>query len=327
MSRMGKRSGIEDVMEYTARLPWWVGVLLAIAAYFVMRWLAIPESPVAGSTRQPAAVVGTSVARGLASAGQYLLPFLFLVGAGISAYRGITHKGDDVVSKGEVEGPRYVVTPATPGETPNPERDLYPEWRKAAQADLESKNVDTSKWSLELLNALEWKRFENLCAAYFEELGFRAKTVRAGPDGGVDIHLYAEGDSHPGMIVQCKAWRTKMVGVSLIRELFGVMTADKVTEGIFATTGGFSDDANGFARGKNIHLINGEDFLAKLLALPPDRQRALLKLATEGDFTTPTCASCGVKMVVRAPKAGGNPFWGCPNYPRCTTKMQVAKSQ
>lgn len=314
-------------MVITARLPWWMGVLLAIASYVVMRWLATPESPVAGSARQPGAVIGASVARGLASAGQYLLPFLFLVGAGISAFRGIGRKGGDGDSKRELEGPRHEETPVTPGESRRPERDLYPEWKEAAQVDLESKNVDTSRWSLELLNALEWKRFEFLCAAYFEELGLRANTVRAGPDGGVDIHLFADGASHPGIIVQCKAWRTKLVGVSHIRELFGVMTADKVEEGIFATTGSFSDDAIGFARGKNIHLINGEDILAKLLALPPDRQQGLLKLATEGDFTTPTCASCGVKMVFRTPKAGGNPFWGCRNFPRCTTKMQVVRSR
>lgn len=299
--------------------------MLAVVAYFLMRWLAAPDTPVSGVVRPPGAVVGSSVAQALALVGQFLLPLMFLGGAAISAFQVVKRKrAIDNVKRDPESGQEILAALATRHE---PEPDRYPEWKEAGQEKYEPKPVDTSKWSIELLSALEWKRFENLCAAYFEELGFRAKTVRAGPDGGVDIHLYAEGDSHPGMIVQCKAWRTKMVGVSLIRELFGVMTADKVAEGIFATTGGFSDDAIGFARGKNIHLINGEDFLAKLLALPPDRQQALLKLATEGDFTTPTCASCGVKMVFRTPKAGGNPFWGCRNYPRCTTKMQVAKSQ
>jgi restriction system protein len=314
-------------MSITAMLPWWIGVLLAVASYFVMHWLATPEVAVAGAMRSPGAIVGSSVARGLAAAGQYLLPLVFVVGSVISFFRADRAPQVDTESRDGAEVNRERVVLTTGARTLSTERDLYSEWKEVGQGDFEQKTVDTSRWSLELLNAIEWKRFENLCAAYFQELGFRAKTVRAGPDGGVDIHLYAEGDSHPGMIVQCKAWRTKLVGVSLIRELFGVMTADKVAEGIFATTGRFSDDANGFARGKNIHLINGEDFLAKLLALPPDRQQALLKLATEGDFTTPTCASCGVKMVFRTPKVGGNPFWGCRNYPRCTTKMQVAKSQ
>jgi restriction system protein len=315
------------MLNITALLPWWIGVMLAVVAYFVMHWLATPEVAVAGASRSPGATVGSSVARGLAAAGQYLLPLVFLIGSVVSFFRDPRRRQIDTESRDGAEVNRERMVLPTGAHTLSREHDLYPEWKEVGQGDLEPKNVDTSRWSLEVLNALEWKRFENLCAAYFEELGFRAKTVRAGPDGGVDIHLYAEGDSHPGMIVQCKAWRTRMVGVSLIRELFGVMTAGKVAEGIFATTGGFSDDANGFARGKNIHLINGEDFLAKLLALPPERQQALLKLATEGDFTTPTCASCGVKMVFRTPKAGGNPFWGCRNYPRCTTKMQVAKSQ
>lgn len=301
--------------------------MLAVAAYLVMHWLATPEVAVTGAMRSPGELVGSSVARGLATAGQYLLPLVFLIGSVISFFRGDRRRQIDTESRDGAEVSRERMVLPTGAPALSGERDLYSEWKEVGQGDLEPKSVDTSKWSVELLIALEWKRFEDLCAAYFEELGFRAKTVRAGPDGGVDIHLYAEGDSHPGMIVQCKAWRTKLVGVSLIRELFGVMTADKVAEGIFATTGRFSDEARGFARGKNIHLINGEDFLAKLLALPSDRQQALLKLATEGDFTTPTCASCGVKMVFRTPKVGGNPFWGCRNYPRCTTKMQVAKSQ
>jgi len=46
--------------------------------------------------------------------------------------------------------------------------------------------------------------------------------------------------------------------------------------------------------------------------------------ATAGDYTTPTCASCGVKMIVRTPKAGGKAFWGCVNYPRCTMIIYTA---
>ena len=43
----------------------------------------------------------------------------------------------------------------------------------------------------------------------------------------------------------------------------------------------------------------------------------LLKLATQGDFLTPTCPSCGIKMVPRKSTQVGREFWGCTNYPRC----------
>lgn len=311
-------------MDITAKLPWWLGVMLAIVAYFLMRWLAAPDTPAPGSVRPPGAVVGASIARALAFVGQFLLPLIFLGGAAISAFQGVKRKRAVDNLKRDPEWGREILATATTKHEPEPDR--YPEWKEAGQEKYEPKSVDTSKWSLELLNALEWKRFEYVCAGYFEELGFRAKTVRAGPDGGVDIHLYAGGAQHPGIIVQCKAWKTRMIGVNLIRELFGVMAADKVEEGIFATTGTYSSDAARFAMGKNIHLIDGEGFLAKLRALAPERQQALLTLATDGDFITPTCPSCGIKMVFRTPKTGGNPFWGCRNYPRCTTRLQVSKS-
>lgn len=186
--------------------------------------------------------------------------------------------------------------------------------------------MDTSRWSLELLQALEWHRFELLCAACFEALGFRSQVTKFGPDGGVDINLYAPDQNHPAIIVQCKAWKSEPIGVNLVREHYGVMARNKIPEGIFVTTGTFTPDARAFPTGADFHLIDGKDFLAKLLALTAEQQSDLLKMATEGDFTTPTCVSCGIKMIARSPKKGGNPFWGCKNFPRCRQTLQQTAS-
>ncbi|HEX9171356.1 MAG TPA: topoisomerase DNA-binding C4 zinc finger domain-containing protein, partial [Telluria sp.] len=59
----------------------------------------------------------------------------------------------------------------------------------------------------------------------------------------------------------------------------------------------------------------------KIRDLPADDQQALLRFAFEGDYTTPTCASCGVKMVARDSKRGA--FWGCQHYPRCKTTLPM----
>jgi restriction system protein len=179
------------------------------------------------------------------------------------------------------------------------------------------KVLDTRRWSLELLKALEWKRFEIVCAKYFESLGFRARTTRAGADGGVDIHLYADGDSKPAMIVQCKAWNTNKVGIKPIRELFGVMASEGVAEGIFLTTSHFTQEAREFQQGNKLHLWDGPEFLRKIEDLIDEKRTALLRVATEGDFTTPTCPSCDIKMVARAAKGSRDQFWGCKHFPRC----------
>lgn len=168
---------------------------------------------------------------------------------------------------------------------------------------------------------LEWKRFELLCAKYYEAVGFTTATLAAGPDGGIDVKLFKVDPAKPLAIVQCKAWSTHPVGVKEIRELLGVMAHEKVGRGIFVTTGSYTSDALQFGDANPIQLLDGKGFLNKILDLPPEMQKALLDFAFEGDYRTPTCASCGVKMMARDSKRG--PFWGCVHYPRCKTTLTM----
>lgn len=192
-----------------------------------------------------------------------------------------------------------------------------------SQAAESAPKVDTSKWSLDLLLALEWKRFETLSAAYFEALGLRARVAGPGADGGVDIRLYQGADDKPSILVQCKARSSAAVGVDTVRELYGVMKHQDVAEGIVMTTSTFTPDARDFPKSSDLHLIDGRDFLAKILALPAQQQLALLKHATAGDFTTPTCPSCGSTMVARKGQGRSAGFWGCPRFPGCRSTLQM----
>src|SRR3954465_11787644 len=65
-----------------------------------------------------------------------------------------------------------------------------PEERSASAA---REKFDTERWSLELLKHLEWRRFEELCVAYFEALGFSAQISHSRTDGAVEIGLCAAG--------------------------------------------------------------------------------------------------------------------------------------
>lgn len=154
--------------------------------------------------------------------------------------------------------------------------------------------LDTRKWSLELLKHLEWRRFEELCAAYFEAAGA----------GGAPA------------LVHCEPWNAYRVGKGAVRELRSAMSAAGVAEGVLVTAGRFTQEAAAAAKG-NIELIDGASLLARLTALAPEKSAALLKLATQGDFLTPSCPSCAIKMVSRRSAQGGRKFWGCTNYPRC----------
>lgn len=171
--------------------------------------------------------------------------------------------------------------------------------------------------TLELLRKFEWKRFELLVSRYFSATGIRCECSRVGADGGVDAYLYRHGEGRPFGFVQCKAWSTYKVGLKPVRELFGVMAAEAIAEGYFVTTSTFTQEARDSTVGKKITLIDGDEFQARFNALPEEPRRAILAEMTTGDYTTPTCPRCDVKLVRRDNAADGSSFWGCRNYPRC----------
>ena len=177
--------------------------------------------------------------------------------------------------------------------------------------------LDTSQWSPELLKRLEWRRLEEVCVAYFEALGFTTRVARAGTDGGVDISLVAAGGERPSVLVQCKAWDAYGIGIKRLLALNAAMSAAGVSEGMLVTPGRFTPEAKAFAAKHSIKLVDGTALLASFAALEPEKGLALLRFATEGDFLTPTCPACAVKMISRQSTQGGRKFWGCRNYPRC----------
>jgi restriction system protein len=184
-----------------------------------------------------------------------------------------------------------------------------------------------TEWTVGLIRALEWKRFEDLCADYFKAKGHRAEVTKHGADGGIDILLY--GVSNPDKvlgIIQCKSWKERVVGVGQIRELFGVMTDAGCPLAIFVTISGYSKEAEAFAEGKHIKLLDARKLFELIQSLPVQQQAELLKKATLGDYKTPSCPSCGIKLVLRTAGKGSNKgsrFWGCQNYPRCRYTMRA----
>jgi len=168
--------------------------------------------------------------------------------------------------------------------------------RVAAPRSAQDDPSGTGRWSLELLRRLEWRRFEELCAAYYE---------------------VAEGADKPPSVVQCKPSSVYTVGIKPVRELRAAMAAAGVPQGVLVACGTFTSEAKEFSRGENIQLIDGGELLRKIGALAPEQGQALLKLATAGDFSTPTCPACGIKMTARTSSTEGRKFWGCLNYPRC----------
>ncbi|RZT39393.1 restriction endonuclease [Cupriavidus agavae] len=187
----------------------------------------------------------------------------------------------------------------------------------------EQPEVARDDFSIELLRALSWNRFEQLCGAYFAAHGFRADQRSHGADGGIDIRLYFKDLPTPVKLIQCKGWRKKRVDVEPIRALAGVMTRENVREGVFVTMSDFTRPAREEASQARIMAIDGADMVARLRALAPDRKAPLLALAVEGEYWRPACSRCGAQM--RPVTNVDRPFWGCSNFARksCRSRIEV----
>jgi len=112
--------------------------------------------------------------------------------------------------------------------------------------------------SLQALQALSWREFEELCAEAYRRRGYAVSETAWGADGGVDLVLHKGREK---IFVQCKHYAARRVDVRPVRELFGVMAAEGATGGIFICSGSYTSAAEQFARGKNLSLIDGPGLL------------------------------------------------------------------
>lgn len=173
--------------------------------------------------------------------------------------------------------------------------------RKAKQLD--------NQISIKTIRQLHWRNFEELVAEAYRRQGYRVAEGGYGADGGIDLELRK---SNQLILVQCKHWKTQKVGVNVVREMFGVLTASDADTVIIICSGRFTQQAEDFASDKSIQLIAGNE----LLSLIKDVQTSP---NIESNKET-LCPRCGSELVERQAKRGknaGNTFLGCTNFPKC----------
>jgi restriction system protein len=173
--------------------------------------------------------------------------------------------------------------------------------------------------TLETLRETSWKDFEYLVAEAYGRQGYQVEySLSRGADGGVDLTLHKDGRKS---LVQCKQWKVFSVGAPVIREMFGVMTAERADEAIVVTTGEFTRDARKFADGKPIHLIDGPQLLVLVQSVQTRKAESEAEITpAPTELGIPTCPQCGKPMVQRVARRGsnaGNSFWSCSRYPAC----------
>jgi restriction system protein len=205
------------------------------------------------------------------------------------------------------------------------------ERRKASQLHSDAVNRDDG------IAQMSWREFEVLVGEHFRQLGFSVTvTGGGGPDGGVDVLLRKGADRY---LVQCKHWRARRVGVEAVRELYGVMAAQRMAGGFVVTSGDFTEEARAFASGREVQLINGLALQQAVRAqsaatslLNPQatlggrralRESSTVAVAPVTRTQRPTnsaatlCPVCASSMVLRQARNGSNAgqnFWGCSQF-------------
>lgn len=181
-------------------------------------------------------------------------------------------------------------------------------WRKRELLE-KQKGIDS-------IRTLSWKEFEELIAEAFRRKGYSViENMKAGPDEGIDITLRKKSEL---FLVQCKHWKTQKVGVTVVREMYGVMVSKHATGVIIVTSGFFTQEAQSFAKGKPIELIEGNQ-LTSFIKEVQSSNITSIQTAKEPKIDLPNiCPKCNNQLVVRsAHKHTGDKFWGCSSFPKC----------
>ncbi|OGK25278.1 hypothetical protein A3A46_03545 [Candidatus Roizmanbacteria bacterium RIFCSPLOWO2_01_FULL_37_13] len=125
-----------------------------------------------------------------------------------------------------------------------------------AKAYKQRKNTTTFKQNLSTIDGLlnltpiEFEKWVK--TNIFEKEGWTVTETKVTGDGGIDLILSKNGEQS---IAQCKRFRNT-VGEPLLRDFYGTMISEGVSNGYFITTGLFSLSALKFAEEKPIVLID-----------------------------------------------------------------------
>lgn len=198
--------------------------------------------------------------------------------------------------------------------------------------------VDTQT-DLASIRELDWQKFEWMVGEAYRRRGYEVEeSIAGGADGGIDLTVRKDGET---WLVQCKQWKTQSVGVTVVREMFGLMAHHRASGATIITSGRFTREAASFAEGKPLQLIDGPALaeLIKAVQVPTGREQVVARPAPAVSparvispaapapaqphamaKVAPSCPLCGAVMIERTAKKGanaGNKFWGCSTYPKC----------
>lgn len=110
------------------------------------------------------------------------------------------------------------------------------------------------------MQELTSRKFEELVAEIFRDMGYDVELTPASKDGGFDIRAVRKTEVGEGLyFIECKRYsEQKRVGVEIVRSLHGVVESEHATGGVIVTTSFFTRGAFDF-RERNRYRLDLAD--------------------------------------------------------------------
>lgn len=284
-----RTSTFEDLVGIVSKLPWWVGVALAVVSYLVLH--AVASRPTAPASVAPGQL-GTAVVSGMAPAFarllQYVLPVAFGIGAVVSAVGAARQKK------------LYDTTAARPGVGALNEMSwqdferLVSEYyrRKGFQVTREGGNgpdggIDLTlrrRGETYLVQCKQWKAYKVGVQPVREFYGVLAARGAAGGQ------FVTSGEFTDEAKAFVKGLNVELVDGRRLRAMIDMASKPAVAPAAPTTT----------------------------TPTPPP--------AAQQTSPAPTCPRCGAAMRKRVARQGANAgkeFWGCSTYPQCNGTLPL----
>ena len=125
---------------------------------------------------------------------------------------------------------------------------ILPSGSHVLRVDLETVNSELAKYLArhpEKLYDLSPRKFEELIAELFKDMGYNVELGPGTKDGGVDVRAISKSAVGTALtLVQCKKNRpSNPVGVEIVNRLYGIVERERATQGLVVTTSFFTKGA------------------------------------------------------------------------------------
>lgn len=108
MARRKQENILEILFQITTVLPWWVGTIAAVIAYFVLHQYALSEVQTNVAPGQIGQMMVDQAIKTLSIYGQYIVPTVLFAGSIVSIWRN--KHGNDNKSSSDINRASYAIT-------------------------------------------------------------------------------------------------------------------------------------------------------------------------------------------------------------------------